>query len=134
MAFKVGFIDFKLVVMLGGLRIEMVMLSCIGDWLEDSGWTIALASSAVTTAGNDLLLKRHKVAKTKYAHRVTAMALRISDQMGSDRIDCGWRQLAKAVSDFEDSTILKKNEHTVYNHHGNGHGHSIDMLISYLMK
>ena len=65
----------KLVVMLGGLHIEMVMLSCIGDWLEDSGWTIALANSGVTTAGNDSLLTGHKVAKTKYAHQVTAMAL-----------------------------------------------------------
>lgn len=27
----------KLVVMLGGLHIQMVILSCIGDWLEDIG-------------------------------------------------------------------------------------------------
>ena len=55
----------KLVLMLGALHIEMVMLSCIGDWLEDSGWTIALSNSGVTSSGNETLLTGHKVSKTK---------------------------------------------------------------------
>ena len=61
--------------MLGALHIEMVMLSCIGDLLEDSGWTIALSNSGVTSSGNDSLLTGHDVANTKYAHQVTVMAL-----------------------------------------------------------
>ena len=65
----------KLVVMLGALHIEMVMLSCIGDLLQDSGWTIALSNSGVTSPGNDSLLTGHNVAKTKYTHQVTALAL-----------------------------------------------------------
>ena len=65
----------KLVVMLGALHIEMVMLSCIGDWLQDSGWTIALSNSGVTSSGNDSLLTGHDVANTKYAHQVTALTL-----------------------------------------------------------
>ena len=39
----------KLLVRLGALHIEMVMLSCIRDWLQDSGWTIALSNSRVTS-------------------------------------------------------------------------------------
>ena len=40
----------KLVLMLGNLDIEMVILSCLRDWLEDSGWTTALTNSRVKTS------------------------------------------------------------------------------------
>ena len=40
----------KLVLMLGNLDIEMVILSCLRDWLEDNGWTTALTNSRVTTS------------------------------------------------------------------------------------
>ena len=53
----------------------MVMLGCLGDWLQDSGWTIALSNSGVTTSGNDSLLSGHDVAATKYVHQVTACTL-----------------------------------------------------------
>ena len=32
----------KLVLMLGALHMEMVMLSYLGNWIQDSGWTIAV--------------------------------------------------------------------------------------------
>ena len=53
----------------------MVMLGCLGDWLQDTGWTIALSNSGVTTSGNDSLLSGHDVAATKYVHHVTACTL-----------------------------------------------------------
>ena len=46
------------------LHIEMVMLSCFGDVLENSGWTIALSKAGITTPGNDTLLIGHAVAKS----------------------------------------------------------------------
>ena len=61
--------------MLGGLHIEMVMLSCIGDRLQDSSWKIALSNSEFTSPGNDSLLTGHGVAKMKYIHQVTALIL-----------------------------------------------------------
>ena len=38
-----AYVKQKLVLMLGALHIEMVMLSCLGDQLQDSGWTVALS-------------------------------------------------------------------------------------------
>ena len=38
----------RLVLMLGNLQIKMVILSCLDDWLEDSGWTTALSNVGVT--------------------------------------------------------------------------------------
>ena len=61
--------------MLGALHIKMVMLSGLGDWLQNSGWTIALSNAGVTSSGNDLLFSGHDVAKTKYVHEVTASTL-----------------------------------------------------------
>ena len=60
--------------MLSALYIEMVMLGCLGDLLEDSGWTVALSNSGITSPGNGALLTGH-VVKTKYMHQVTALAL-----------------------------------------------------------
>ena len=61
----------KLIVMLGPLHIEMAVLSCLGDILEESGWTTALANANITSTGNEFLLSGHSIAKTKYAHQVT---------------------------------------------------------------
>ena len=65
----------NLVLMLGALQIEIVLLSCLGDWLQDSGWTTALSNAGVTSSGNDSLLSGHEVGKTKYVHQVTALTL-----------------------------------------------------------
>lgn len=45
------------------------------DWLQDSGWTIALLNSRVVSLGNDSLLTGHDVAKTKCTHQVTILSL-----------------------------------------------------------
>ena len=65
----------KLVFMLSALHIEMVMVSCLVEWLQDSGWTIALPNNGVTSSGNNSLLSDHDVAKTKYVHQVAASTL-----------------------------------------------------------
>ena len=41
----------KLVVMLGGLLIELAVLKAIGSWLLGSGWTEAIAQARITTTG-----------------------------------------------------------------------------------
>ena len=51
--------------MLGALHMEMVKLSCLGNWLQDSEWTIALSNTGVTSSGNDLLLSGQDVAKNQ---------------------------------------------------------------------
>ena len=61
--------------MRGALHMEMVKLSCLGNWLQDSGWTIALSNTGVTSSGNDSLLSGQDVAKTKYVQQVTASTL-----------------------------------------------------------
>ena len=42
---------------------EMVLLSCLGDWLQDSGWTTALSNKGATSSGKDSILSGHKVGK-----------------------------------------------------------------------
>lgn len=37
----------KLLVILGALHIEMAMLSCIGDWVQENVWAIALSLSRI---------------------------------------------------------------------------------------
>ena len=65
----------NLVVMLYAIDIEIVLLKCLGDWLQDSGWKTALLNVGVTSSGNDSLLSGHEVGKTKYVHQVTALTL-----------------------------------------------------------
>ena len=50
--------------MLSALHIEMIMLSCLDDWLQDNGWTVVLSNSGVISSGNVSLLSGHDVAKT----------------------------------------------------------------------
>ena len=47
-----------MVVMFGGLHIEMAAFRTIGDWLEDSGWMSALVEADITSPGTaDSFLK-----------------------------------------------------------------------------
>ena len=66
------------VIMFGGLHIEMATLKLLGDWLEDSGWTIAnaLIQAEIASSGtaNSFILASH-VTKTCHAHQVTAANL-----------------------------------------------------------
>lgn len=37
----------RIVVMLGGLHVEMAMLKCSGQWLDNSGWVDLLVQSDI---------------------------------------------------------------------------------------
>ena len=66
----------KFVVMLGGLHIEMAYISTIGDFLDGSGWTSALADADVTTPGKaESLLKSSHVKRARHVHIVTCSTL-----------------------------------------------------------
>ncbi|MES9880445.1 MAG: hypothetical protein ABW185_06130, partial [Sedimenticola sp.] len=48
----------------------------MGDWLEDSGWTTALAQANVASSGTaDSFISASHVTKTRHAHQVTAASL-----------------------------------------------------------
>ena len=56
---------------LGGLHIEMVMLSVIEDWLDGSGWSAAIAQAGITTPGRaESLTSASHVTSARYAHQV----------------------------------------------------------------
>ena len=66
----------KLVVMLGGLHVEMGFLVMIGSWLNGSGWVESLEESGVSTFGKaESFLKDSHVKRSRYAHQVTACSL-----------------------------------------------------------
>ena len=66
----------SLVIMFGGLHIEMAALKTVGDWLDCSGWTQALVQAEIATARMaDSLLKSSHVMHTRKAHQITAAAL-----------------------------------------------------------
>ena len=66
----------KFVIMLGGLHIEKVALSTVGDMLKGSGWASALVQADVTTPGSaDSFLKVSHVASTRRAHQITLTSL-----------------------------------------------------------
>ena len=41
----------KLVVMFGGLHVEIAALKTLGDWLQGSGWTYAFAQAEIASTG-----------------------------------------------------------------------------------
>lgn len=66
----------KFVIVFGGLHIEMAYLKVIGDWLERSGWTVAVADANLATPGTvESFLKATSVTRTRRAHQVTACSL-----------------------------------------------------------
>ena len=68
----------KLVVLLGGLHIEIAVLAVMGDWLKDSGWTSVMSAANVTTDGRaDAILKG---SQGEWAPQVTGAALHILQQ------------------------------------------------------
>ena len=76
----------KLVVMFGGMHIEMTALKTLGDWLQGSGWTQALVQAEITTAGTaDSFLRAAHVTRTRRAHQFTAAALYILQRRAYDQ-------------------------------------------------
>ncbi|KAJ8385807.1 hypothetical protein AAFF_G00181630 [Aldrovandia affinis] len=58
----------QIVVMFGGLHIEMVALKTLGDWLQGSGWVQALVQAEIATAGTaDSFLRASHVLRTRRA-------------------------------------------------------------------
>lgn len=56
------------VVMFGGLHMEMALWNTLGDLLEKSGWTTALADADVASSGTaDAFLKVSHLTRTRYA-------------------------------------------------------------------
>ena len=57
----------------------MTFMKCLGDWLEDSGWTDLLSHSSVITSGkaNAMLSPSSNMVLCRYIHQVTACALHI---------------------------------------------------------
>ena len=67
-----------MVVMMGGLHIEMNLLKLLGDWLSGSGWITALVQANITSSGKaESMLTGSHVTRTRYAHQVTAGGLKI---------------------------------------------------------
>ena len=68
----------KIVMMLGGLHIEMAVQNMIGKWLAGSGWTEMFIKAEVATSGrSESLLKSSHVKRTRYAHEVSLAAMSI---------------------------------------------------------
>jgi hypothetical protein len=66
----------RFVVILGGLHIKMSLLKCLGNLLENTGWTAALEEGQIASPGTaESFLKVAHVKKTLHAHHVTACAL-----------------------------------------------------------
>ena len=66
----------KVVVMFGGLHIELAALKTLGNLLKSSGWTSALVQAGVATAGTaDSFLTAAHITRTRRAHQVTACVL-----------------------------------------------------------
>ena len=71
-------ISYHSVIVLGGFHTEMSMLKCLGDWLQDSGWTNVITQAQIASAGvADALLKASHVARARHAHEVSASSLHI---------------------------------------------------------
>ena len=62
--------------MFGGLHLEMAFWKTIGDFLDQSGWTVALEKADITSSGvAQSFLKASHLARTRHAHQVTALSL-----------------------------------------------------------
>ena len=75
----------KLVVMFGGLHIEMSALKMLGNWLQGSGWVEALVQADISSPGKaDSFLKAVHVTRTRRAHQITAVALNVLQHRAYD--------------------------------------------------
>ena len=93
--------DFVLV--LGGLHIEMVFMSMIGDVLEGSGWVDALIKSGLGSPGLvESFLSSSYLKRTRYAHEVTAGSLYSLLQQVYQESDCD-----SSFDDFCDKQVKR---------------------------
>ena len=84
-----GYGEDKFVIILGGLHLEMASLPTIGDFLDGSGWTHALAQANIATPETaESFLKTTHVTRTRHAHQVTASALSVLLHAAYDTYSC----------------------------------------------
>ena len=87
----------KIVIMLGGLHLEMAILCLIGMLLKESGWSEILADAGITTPGRaEAMTGASDVKGARYAHQVTMAALN--------------RMMKDAYSKDQEVNELKTNE------------------------
>jgi hypothetical protein len=68
----------KLLIMFGGLHIELAMLRTLGKWLDKSGWTTVLVNAGVATPGvADSFTSAKHITRTRRAHQITSASLYI---------------------------------------------------------
>ena len=92
----------KMVVMFGGLHIEMAALKTLGDWLRGSGWVQALVQAEIATPGTaDSFLRAAHVTRTRRAHQITATTLHILQRRAYTR---------HYMTDFDDVEYLPEFE------------------------
>ena len=87
----------KLVVMFGGLHIEMTALKTLGDWLQGSGWTQALLLSQLQEQQTHFFEQL-----TRRAHQVTAAALYILQRHAYDQYSTTNAEYDEHPGSFED--------------------------------
>ena len=93
----------KMVVMFGGLHIEMAALKTLGNSLRGSGWVQALVQDKIVTPGtaNSFLRAAHGT-RTRRAHQITATALHIRQRRAYTR---------HCMTDIGDAEDLREFEH-----------------------
>ena len=66
----------KVIMMFGGLHIEMAALNSMGTLLHHSGWTSALVKEGIVSSGTaEAYLSALSVKRTRQAHQITACCL-----------------------------------------------------------
>ena len=66
----------KIVMMFGGVHLDMSMWNMLGSYLADSGWTVALCEAGIASSGvAESFLTVSHLTRTRHAHQVTIAAL-----------------------------------------------------------
>lgn len=89
--------------MTGGFHLEKQAFICLGDLLEGSGWSTAIAEAGIATTGTaDALLKAAHVTKSRYSHEVTytAMTLLLHEAHHECKPDVSLEEWTTSMTDF----------------------------------
>ena len=101
----------NLVVMFGGLHIELAALKTLGNWLEGSGWVEALVQAEIATTGKaDSYLRASHITRTRRAHQVTASSLYILQQRAYDHYCADNADSEQSLFDFESWCKVREEE------------------------
>lgn len=70
----------------GDLHIEMTVLKCLGDLLDNSGWVDILTQSGIATCGSaESFIKVSHIKRTRNAHEITASVLNMLESAAYER-------------------------------------------------